>query len=169
VTINAFSKSYSMTGWRVGYAAGPREIIAALERHQSQSTSNACSIAQYAALAALRGDHGFVREMNLNFSRRVARAAEILSGVPAVSIAAPPDGAFYLFLKYDAAALARAATPVTSSVELVGMLLEKGGVAAVQGEAFGDESAFRISVAAADAVVEAGVTAIANVMRELMN
>lgn len=168
ITVNAFSKSHSMTGWRVGYAAGPKEIISALERHQSQATSNVCSIAQYAALAALSGPNDFLAVMNQNFARRVALASKIIEETPGLSLKASPDGAFYLFIHFDLERLKESPARIQSSTQLVGVLLEQAGVASVQGEAFGDDRAFRISVAAADETVEKGVRGIAQVMRDLV-
>jgi aspartate aminotransferase len=168
VTINAFSKSYSMTGWRVGYAAGPKEIISALERHQSQATSSVCSIAQYAALGALSGPHDFLTEMNGNFARRMALASRVIEETPGLELRDRPDGAFYLFVHYDKERLAASKIGLKGSTELVNFFLEKGGVAAVQGEAFGDDSAFRISVAASDDSVGRGIQAISECMKELM-
>lgn len=167
VTINAFSKSYSMTGWRVGYAAGPKEIISAMERHQSQATSNVCSIAQYAALSALSGPNDFLSVMRANFERRLSSALSVLESAPGLTIKARPDGAFYLFVHFDSERLKSAPAAISSSTELVGAFLERAGVAAVQGEAFGDDAGFRISVAAADDTVLRGVEGIAHVMREI--
>lgn len=168
ITVNAFSKSHSMTGWRIGYAAGPKEIISALERHQSQATSNVCSIAQYAALAALNGPHDFLKVMNQNFARRVALASKVIQETPGLELKATPDGAFYLFIHFDLERLKESSARVQSSSQLVEMLLDQAGVASVQGEAFGDDRAFRISVAAADETVEKGVRGIAQVMRDLI-
>ncbi len=168
VTINAFSKSYSMTGWRVGYASAQREIIAAMERHQSQATSNICSIAQHAALAALAGPQDFLKAMKANFERRLAHAISVLEKAPGLTIKARPDGAFYLFVHFDLERLKASGSRIKSSVDLVDAFLDRAGVAAVQGEAFGDDAGFRISVAAADETVSRGVAGISQVMKEIL-
>lgn len=167
VTVNAFSKTYSMTGWRVGYATGPKEIIAAMGRYQSQSTSNVCSIAQYAALAALKGPHDFIASMITSFQRRMKTAIEILGTAPGLGKIPMPDGAFYLFIPYDKARFQNGPLKLSGSAQFTNMLLEKAGVAAVAGEAFGDDAAFRISVGAADDQIKAGAQAIATALREI--
>lgn len=168
ITVNAFSKSHSMTGWRIGYAAGPKEIISALERHQSQATSNVCSIAQYAALAALNGPNDFLKAMIQNFERRMSMATRVIQETPGLELKATPDGAFYLFIHFDLERLKESSAKIQSSSQLVGLFLDQAGVASVQGEAFGDDRAFRISVAAADETVEKGIRGIAQVMRDLI-
>lgn len=166
VTVNAFSKSYSMTGWRVGYAAGPKEIISAMARYQSQSTSNVCAPAQYAALAALAGPHDFLKGMLESFDRRIHHALSLLERAPGLRVMCKPEGAFYLFVRFEE--LARGGRPeAKSSGVFVNHLLESAGVAAVPGEAFGDPYAFRISVAAADSAVAQGVEQIADAAARL--
>ncbi len=156
VTINGFSKAYSMTGWRVGYASGPKEIIAAMGRLQSQTTSNVCSIAQYASLAALQGSHDFIPKMIESFDRRINLAMSILAEAPGLKVVKKPEGAFYLFIRFAELASEHGGAETNSSANFVNYLLEKAGVAAVPGEAFGDDRAFRISVASADANIKTG-------------
>lgn len=158
VTVNAFSKTYSMTGWRVGYAAGPKEIIDAMGRHQSQTTSNVCTIAQAAAFAALKGSHDFIRPMVESFRRRMNIAQEILSGSPLLSLAGEPDGAFYLFVRCEKLFATPGGAKLGGSAGLANALLETGGVAVVPGQAFGDDRAFRVSISSSDKNVEVGVT-----------
>lgn len=160
VTVNAFSKSYSMTGWRVGYACGPQEIISAMSKLQSQTTSNINAPSQYAAIAALEGDQTFLSGMNDAFERRVDSALGVVRETPGLEVIKKPEGAFYLFVRF-AALQAKVRSPHTANASaLVNYLLEKEGVAAVPGDAFGDPMAFRISVAADDATIAAGVEGI---------
>ncbi len=143
LTVNAFSKSYSMTGWRVGYATGPTEIIAAMIKHQGQSTSNVCSISQYAALAALHGSHDFIPQMNRNFERRIDMVIGMIEKSKGLTVASKPEGAFYLFVRIDA--LLKSGK-VSGSADFSTKLLDKMGVAVVPGAPFGDDAAFRLSV-----------------------
>lgn len=166
VTVNAFSKTYSMTGWRVGYATGPAEIIGAMNRYQSQATSNVCSIAQYAALAALKGPHDFLGPLRESYQRRLAMAMDVLKGVPGLDAGSPPPGAFYLFVRFDPSKFSRGG--IKGSASLVSYLLDQAGVAAVPGEAFGDDQAFRISVSSSDENVAQGVQKIAKALSALV-
>ncbi len=168
VTINGFSKAYSMTGWRVGYATGPKDVIAAMGRLQSQTTSNVCSIAQYAALAALTGPQDAIPQMVKNFDRRLNAALGIIEQTPGLRVMGKPQGAFYLFIRFAELAKNSKSEVVKSSGALVNFLLERAGVAAVPGEAFGDDQAFRISVAAADEQVIGGLEKIRDAVRTLL-
>lgn len=96
VTVNAFSKTYSMTGWRVGYATGPKDIIGAMINYQSQTTSNVCSIAQYAALGALSGNHDFLPPLVAAYDRRMNLALDIIENTPGIRVNHRPEGAFFL-------------------------------------------------------------------------
>lgn len=161
ITINAFSKSYSMTGWRVGYACGPQEIIGAMAKLQSQTTSNVNAPAQYAAIAALQGDQSFLAGMNTSFERRVDAALAVIRETPGLEVIKKPEGAFYLFVRFAALQAMHPSLPQTVSAgALVNYLLESQGVAAVPGDAFGDPQAFRISVASDDATIANGVEGI---------
>ncbi|MCO6432156.1 MAG: pyridoxal phosphate-dependent aminotransferase [Deltaproteobacteria bacterium] len=166
VTVNAFSKTYSMTGWRVGYASGPKEIIGAMGRHQSQTTSNICSIAQYAALAALQGPQDFIREMLSNFTRRFEIGYKVLESVRGVELLARPDGAFYLFIGIAPFLNGAGKGKIKGSAEFANFLLEQSGVAVVPGEAFGDDHAFRVSVSSSDDNVRAGFERLEEVMAQ---
>ena len=157
VTVNALSKSYSMTGWRVGYACGPGDIISAMGKYQSQTTSNINSVAQYAALAALTGPEDFLEKMLASFSRRLDLALDVLSRQDFLTVPVRPEGAFYLFVRFERWLPALRRHGIETSAQVVEKLLEMTGVAAVPGEAFGDKFALRISLAAADAQVEEGI------------
>lgn len=157
ITVCAFSKTYSMTGWRVGYATGPKEIISGMNRLRSQSTSNVCSIAQYAALGAVTGSHDFLPPLIEEYKKRFGIALEGLSGTPGLKVPAMPAGAFYLFV--DIEEFLRQ-SGMSGSVECSSWLLEDAGVAVVPGLAFGDDNAFRISVSVATETVEQGVQKI---------
>lgn len=159
-TVNAFSKTYSMTGWRVGYAHGPKEVIAAMGRHQSQTTSNVCSIAQYAALAALNGPQDFIKTMITNFSQRINMMSERLLQVKGLSIDCKPCGAFYLFVNFENWLKNNSELGIKGSADLAEHLLEKVGVAVVPGEAFGDNYSVRLSVSSSDQNLEEGASRI---------
>jgi aspartate aminotransferase len=143
VVLNGVSKSYSMTGWRIGYAAGPARLIRAMANIQSQSTSNPSSIAQVAAQAAIQGDQGFIAEMVSAFKARhdfVVGALNRLRGVQCL----PAQGAFYLFPDVrEAMALA----DLADDVAFANLLLKEGKVAVVPGSAFGAPGFMRISIA----------------------
>jgi aspartate aminotransferase len=158
VTVNAFSKTYSMTGWRVGYAAGPKPLIAAMGKLQSQSVSNVCSIAQYAALEAVTGPQDFINGMVDKYRSRVHMAADIVKATPGLRLPHLPDGAFYLFINCSEIITsgALAAKGVKDSTTLAAYLLEEAGVACVPGAAFGDDNAIRFSIAAADESIKQG-------------
>ncbi|MGH2386622.1 MAG: pyridoxal phosphate-dependent aminotransferase [Chloroflexota bacterium] len=147
ILINGASKSYSMTGWRIGYAAGPMAVIKAMNGIQSHSTSNASSIAQYAAVEAFQGPQGAVDEMAHAFRERRDAIVRLLNEIPGVRCATP-DGAFYVFPNVQGV-LGRTlgGTAISSSLDLAGYLLEKAYVATVPGEAFGTAGHLRLSYA----------------------
>jgi aspartate aminotransferase len=138
IVINGTSKTYSMTGWRIGYTAGDMNVIKAISRIQSQTTSNPCSISQYAAIAAITGQQECVDEMRVEFDKRRRFMADRLNNIPGLSCKMP-EGAFYLFCNIKALSL--------SSEEFSALLLEKAQVAVVPGKAFGLEGFIRISYA----------------------
>lgn len=138
IVINGTSKTYSMTGWRIGYTAGDMNVIKAISRIQSQTTSNPCSISQYAAIAAITGQQECVDEMRAEFDKRRRFMADRLNNIPGLSCKMP-EGAFYLFCNIKALSL--------SSEEFSTRLLEKAQVAVVPGKAFGAEGFIRISYA----------------------
>jgi len=148
LTVNGLAKAYSMTGWRVGYAGGPKEIIAAMNKVQSQSTTHTSSISQAAAIVALDGSQEFMGEWIETFKGRRDLVVEALDSMPGLSCPAPV-GAFYVFPSC-AGAIGKK-TPggmaITNDTDFVTGLLEDEGVAVVQGAAFGLEPHFRISYA----------------------
>jgi aspartate aminotransferase len=143
VTINGVSKCYAMTGWRIGYAAGPATLVGAMKKIQSQSTSNACTVSQYAALAALTGDQSCVAEMNRAFRQRHDFVVDALNGIDGVACR-PGEGTFYAFAD---AREAIARLGLADDTDLCQMLLNEAGVALVPGSAFGTPGHFRLSYA----------------------
>jgi aspartate aminotransferase len=144
VTINGVSKAYAMTGWRVGYAAGPRDIIRAMAALQSQSTTNACSISQAAATAALEGDQSSVRELCKTFKARHDIVQPLIDAIAGFSCP-PGDGAFYLLPDVHEALKRKG---LKDDILFCEALLEETGVALVPGSAFGAPGYVRISYAA---------------------
>lgn len=152
---NGLSKSHAMTGWRVGFMAAHPEIIKKMSLIQGHSTSNICSIAQKAALAALEGPDDCVVEMRKAFERRRNLAMNIVSQWRNV-VCPRPDGAFYLFM--DVSAIYTES--LSNSIDLCKYLLDEAHVAAVPGAAFGDDRSIRISYAVADETLETALKAI---------
>lgn len=155
LTVNGVSKAYAMTGWRIGYAGGPVELIKAMAKMQSQSTSNPSSVSQAAAAAGLIGDEGFLAERNERFKARRDMVVRMLN--EARGIECPmPEGAFYVYA--SCAGCIGRKTPdgkvIGSDQDFVTYLLESAGVACVQGAAFGLSPYFRISYATADEILE---------------
>lgn len=149
MVLNGVSKAYSMTGWRIGYAAGPEAIITAMENVQSQSTSNPTSISQVAAEAALNGDQGCITPMLQAFRERHVFVVDALNAIPGVKCL-PAGGAFYAFADVRPAIAKLAAAgkiAAATDVALSEYLLEQGGVAVVPGSAFGAEGYMRLSFA----------------------
>lgn len=143
IVLNGVSKAYAMTGWRIGYAAGPEKLIKAMTNIQSQSTSNPTSIAQYAAEAALNGDQGFITDMVKVFKERHDFVLAELLKINGVSCL-PSQGTFYIFPHF-AGVIERLG--MKNDLELAEFLIEKAGVALVPGSAFGAEGYGRISFA----------------------
>jgi len=143
-----------MTGWRIGYAAGPRALIKAMTAIQSQSTSNACSISQWAAVEALTGPQDYIREAASAFRRRRDLVVARLNAIPGITCP-EPEGAFYVYPSI--AGLIGKRTPdgkvVDTDEAFCSALLASEGVAVVFGAAFGLSAHFRVSYAAADAVL----------------
>ena len=150
LTMNGVSKAYCMTGWRIGYAAGPVALIKAIAKVQSQSTSNPCSISQAAAVEALNGPQDFIAIHNAVFVERRDMVVALLNAIPGISCP-KPDGAFYVYPSCAGAIGKR--TPdgnlIQSDDDFVSYLLKSEGVAVVQGSAFGLSPHFRISYATA--------------------
>jgi aspartate aminotransferase len=144
LTMNGVSKSYAMTGWRIGYAAGPKDIIKAIRKVQSQSTSNPSSISQAAAVEALNGNQGFIKKRSKAFKERRDFVVKSLNNIKGINCLTP-NGAFYVFPSCKG--LLSKKTKFKTDTDFVQKLLEKSNVAVVQGSAFGLDGYFRISYA----------------------
>jgi aspartate aminotransferase len=144
LTMNGVSKSYAMTGWRIGYAAGPKDIIKAIGKIQSQSTSNPSSISQAAAVEALNGNQSFIKKRSKAFKERRNFVVQSLNAIEGISCLTP-NGAFYVFPSCKG--LLNKKTGLKTDTDFVQKLLEKSNVAVVQGSAFGLDGYFRISYA----------------------
>ncbi len=148
LTMNGVSKAYSMTGWRIGYAAGPKDIVKAIAKIQSQSTTNPSSISQAASVEALSGKQDFIKKRADSFQERrdfVVKALNDIDGINCLN----PDGAFYVFpsCKELMGKKDPSGKEIKSDTDFVQSLLENSGIAVVQGSAFGLEGFFRISYA----------------------
>ncbi|CAM3293279.1 aspartate aminotransferase [Paracoccus aminovorans] len=155
LTMNGVSKAYAMTGWRIGYGAGPKELIGAMAKLQSQSTSNPCSISQYAALAALQGPQDYIAESRGVFQRRRDLVVAGLNDCPGIECPVP-EGAFYVYpsIKALIGKTSAGGKLIADDEAFATALLDETGVAVVFGAAFGLSPHFRISYATSDAVLE---------------
>ncbi len=144
LVLNGVSKAYAMTGWRIGYAGGPAEIIKAMKKIQSQSTSNPTSISQYAAEAALNGPQDCIDEMLVQFKKRHDYVVDRLNGMEGIDCL-PTDGTFYVFPSVKG--LIDAVDGVNDDLQLAEHLIVNAGVALVPGAAFGLSGHVRISIA----------------------
>ncbi len=168
VIVNSFSKSYAMTGWRVGFAAGPRWLIDAMLVHQSQVITNVCSIAQHAAAAAFSDEGAFPRLMLEEFRERFELVAEAVKDMPGIELPVRPLGAFYAFLRIEELIGAKAGElTIRSAFDFSTYLLERYDVATVHGEAFGDPGAFRISYALGKDQLQKGLERISAAAKTL--
>jgi aspartate aminotransferase len=151
LTVNGVSKSYAMTGWRIGFAGGSAELVKAMVLVQGQSTTNACSIAQAAAVEALNGDQTAILKMRGEYQRRRNMMVEKLNAAPGLSVA-PPPGAFYLYVSCAGCIGKTAANgkKINDEADFVAYLLEEYNVATVPGEAFGLSPFFRVTFAVSD-------------------
>lgn len=160
IVVNGLSKSHAMTGWRIGYAAGPKDIIKAMTNIQSQSTSNPTSIAQKAAVAALTGPQDFISVMQAEFDKRRRFLVEGLNSIEGVRCL-KPTGAFYAFPNVSKLYGKKAgARQINSSIDMAMYLLEDAKVAIVHGEAFGDDNYIRISYATSMENIKKGLERI---------
>lgn len=161
LTMNGVAKAYAMTGWRIGYAGGPAELISAMRKVQSQSTSNPCTISQYATIAALDGDQGYLEVRADAFKKRRDLVVSMINDVPGLECPTP-EGAFYVYP--SCAGLIGKKTPdgkeLESDLDVSTYLLESVGVAVVHGEAFGLSPHFRISYATSEEVLVEACTRI---------
>ena len=154
LTCNGVSKAYCMTGWRIGFAAGPEELIGGMRKIQSQSTSNPCTISQWAAVAALTGPHDFITANNAVFKRRRDLVVAMLDAIPGVTCPVP-DGAFYVYPSIAGliGKTSAAGTRIDTDEDFATALLDETGVAVVFGAAFGLSPNFRVSYATSDAAL----------------
>lgn len=168
LVVNGVSKTYAMTGWRIGYAAGPADIIAALDMLQSQSTSGASSVSQAAAVAALNSEAGFLPGWVATYRQRRDTATRLLNGIPGIRARAP-GGAFYLYP--HCGGLIGKRTPEGKALEtdndVVIYLLEAGGVMVLAGTAYGVSPYFRMSTATSIEQIEEGCRRIAAAVAKL--
>jgi aspartate aminotransferase len=166
VVLNGVAKTYAMTGWRVGWMIGPKDVIKAAANYQSHATSNVANVSQMAALAAVSGDLSAVAEMRAAFDRRRKTIVRMLNEIPGVECP-EPLGAFYAYpsVKGVLGKEIRGKRPQTSA-ELAALILEEAEVAVVPGEAFGTDGYFRLSYAMSDADLEEGVSRIGKLLSE---
>lgn len=167
IIINGVSKAYAMTGWRIGYAAGPRDLLTAMANIQSQSTSNPCSISQKAAVAALKLGSPFTERMVVEFDRRRRVIVDRLNAIPGVSCRLP-GGAFYAFPNIGGVLGRQGPTgPIRSPQDVAQYLLKDAQVAVVPGEAFGSRTHIRLSYATSMEAIERGIQRIAEAFHKL--
>lgn len=168
LTVNGVSKAYAMTGWRIGYAGGPKELIAAVADIQSHSTSNPCSISQAAAAAALSGPQAFLQDWKKSFAARRNLVVEALNKIPGIKCLTP-EGAFYVFPNIKE--LLGKKTPQGKTIktcnDFCGYLLEEALVAAVPGSAFGMGGYFRISYATSEKLLTEAMARIEKACKAL--
>ena len=166
MVLNGVAKTYAMTGWRVGWMIGPRDVIAAAANLQSHATSNVCNVAQAAALAAVSGDLSAVAAMRTAFDRRRLTMTRLLNEIGGV-LCPEPQGAFYCYPSVKGLlGLQIAGKRPQTSAELAGLILDEAEVAVVPGEAFGTPGYFRLSCALGDADLEEGIGRMAKLLAE---
>lgn len=161
LTMNGVSKAYAMTGWRIGYGAGPKELIRAMAKLQSQSTSNPCTISQYAALEALTGPQDYIEMSREAFQRRRDLVVAGLNDCPGISCPMP-QGAFYVYPSIAGliGKISAAGTKIADDETFANALLDETGVAIVFGAAFGLSPHFRVSYAASDDTLREAIARI---------
>jgi len=168
LTVNGCSKAYAMTGWRIGFAGGPAPLIKAIAKLQSQSTSNPCSIAQAAAVAALSGDQSFLKDRAAAFQTRRDLVVSMLNAIDGMTCPTP-EGAFYVYPEFSA--LIGKTTPkgkvIATDEDMIGYFLDDARVAAVHGAAFGLSPAMRISYATSEALLREACTRIQTACADL--
>jgi aspartate aminotransferase len=168
LAINGVSKTYAMTGWRIGWIAGPRDLVDALDTLLSQSAGSCCAISQAAATVALNGDQSFVAESVATYRRRRDQTLAMINGIPGLSCRSP-DGAFYLFV--NCAGLIGKTTPEDKTLETDGdvvlYFLESAGVALVAGAAYGLSPYFRLSIATSIETLTEGMERMAQAVSKL--
>lgn len=160
IVVNGVSKAYAMTGWRIGYAAGPEQLIAAIIKIQSQNTSNPASISQKAAVEALKGDQQVVGKMVAEFRQRRDTIVKLLNEIDGVKCLSP-EGAFYVFPNVSGIyGRSFQGKKITDSTELINYLLDEANVATVPGAAFGNDNHIRLSYATSLKNIEEGLKRI---------
>ncbi|WP_324764959.1 pyridoxal phosphate-dependent aminotransferase (plasmid) [Sinorhizobium meliloti] len=168
LTVNGVSKSYAMTGWRVGYAAGPVELIKAMNTVQGQSTSHTSSISQYAAVEALNGDQSFIQKFRDAFEARRNLVVKLINDIPGLRCESP-QGAFYIFVGCQA--LLGSVTPsgksLDTDMDFALYLMEEAGVAVVPGSGFLADGFIRVSYASSEQELNGACTAIARAVAKL--
>ncbi len=170
LAINGVSKTYAMTGWRIGWAAGPTDLVEAMSTMLSQSSGNCCSVSQAAAAAALNGDQGFIAESVATYRTRRDTVLARINAIPGLSCA-PPPGAFYLYV--NCSGLIGKTTPkgavLAEDGDVVIFLLEEAGVALVAGTAYGLSPYFRLSIATSLEILEDGCARIGAALGQLIS
>ncbi|HUI46205.1 MAG TPA: pyridoxal phosphate-dependent aminotransferase [Nitrospirota bacterium] len=167
IVVNGVSKSHAMTGWRIGYAAGPRDVVTAMTNIQSQSTSNPASISQKAAVEALRGPQNFIGTMNAEFDKRRRYMVDRLNKMPGVSCLMPV-GAFYAFPRVSSFyGKSVKGKTIKNSADLATYLLEDAQVALVSGDAFGADAYIRLSYATSMESIQKGIDRIEKALNVL--
>jgi aspartate aminotransferase len=167
LVVNGVSKTYSMTGWRIGYLAGSKTVIGAINKIQSHSTSNPTSIAQKASVAALKGPQDFVKKMILEFDRRRRLISERLRAIPGVEVH-DPQGAFYIFPDFSSYYKRKVNNRIIeNSLDLADYLLEKAMIAVVPGAAFGEDRCLRFSYATSAEQIEKGLDRLEKGLKEM--
>ena len=167
ITVNGVSKTYAMTGWRIGYLAAPKDVAKAIDSFQSHATSNACSIAQHATLAALASPAAEVQKMVDVFDARRKLILQLIDKIDGVE-AVEPDGAFYVMLVVDNLYGKRyQGKTIEGSVAFADALLEAEKVAAIPGVSFGADDCLRLSYSLSEADIEEGIARIARFVKAL--
>lgn len=167
IVVNGVSKSHAMTGWRIGYAAGPKDVITAMANIQSQSTSNPASISQKAAVEALRGPQDFIMIMNVEFDKRRKFMVERLNRIKGFSCLMPV-GAFYAFPRVSALyGKSAGGKTIRNSSDFAAFLVEEAKVALVSGDAFGADAHIRLSYATSMEIIEKGLNRIEEAVKRL--
>ena len=167
ITVNGVSKTYAMTGWRIGYLAAPKDVAKAIDSFQSHATSNASSISQWATMEALNAPESEIADMVSVFDKRRAKLLGLIAGIDGVQ-AVEPDGAFYVMLVVGGLyGKSYQGKPITNSIEFADALLEAEKVATVPGVSFGADECLRLSYSLSEADIEEGLARIKKFVSEL--
>jgi aspartate aminotransferase len=167
ITINGVSKTYAMTGWRIGYLAAPKDVAKAIDSFQSHATSNACSISQYATIEALQSSDEEIEGMVQVFDKRRERLLELIKNIDGVT-AVEPDGAFYVMMVVDGLYGKKfEGKTIENSIDFANALLDAEKVATVPGVSFGADDCIRLSYALSDSDIEEGLKRIKRFVENL--